>query len=973
MDSEVVKKVLKSVVLGKPQTAEPAIEERLREDYEIALWLLPDKEKAEQAVTIAWAKTKSAVSALLDNQRSRYEAATPRASYRPLNNEAAVRRQVLLGEIRRLQMKAEAIQLPQDDNYWYRCFCQEIATLSLNRTSFQTAVSMTQIFHNYPAPTTLRLYDSIANNRSATKDSSSVSRIKKSTMTHLEKRFGDLLRVTYTKKSYRFKERPATEQEIRSISILFQHLLPPPPNQDHLVPSVIQGIIPDENVVEMTLHRNLTDIDTFNKIASNVGVTPEENIFLIPEFSGIAPDGPGPGSATPVPASDLDLNRIKNAIIEEQNKQSRTVPRAYIISVDGVERGSLDIETHSTSLLLEDGANVVEVIGVNDDDKRVNLATYVLTYDGMAKTERWNIQLGNSASHGLQRLDVDFQYSADDMVSAKLHLVSDLPICDKSNVAKIGSHDSQKLSTSPDKPNVVTNEPILKRIVICGKHDVGKSTFVAAVVSYFTKLRHRLVVPHIFDNRTSEITDTSDYDGTRSSGFTGTLMDLGSAGCMEDFAVSPAVTVVNLETDDFKKLTLWDMPGVDNVNDILAWRESMPSPDLAIGVIEFARYNRREVRRLIASLKKLGASAVSIVLAKRDTLPKRFVFNSYFSALKKEVEVKALLKQSGYSLRTGSIVVSLSALDIVHGETKWNSKLDKLVRAFNIAGWSMDNRNDTFTPPHKKNLGVSSERKKGGIINESIDQCAEKQSKLVQAFLDRAAYFGIAQDPAPRICQKHDRLSRLFSVIALVGLVIMLGTADICISANMPAVRVVTLLFAEITMPLSFFLLSRRWGWSRRLYEEYRALDRTITEAKVRLEETRVNKTGRVNLIEHREDWRGFAIAQALYASLVGPHAGHTPLSKIHLCDLLCSCGIKLNKAMEIVDTIMRECTDESGVLQHPRQLSLLLIKELGLTKQAGWALEESMNLPPVELAFDGDTPAQLIHEDIASYNPDCY
>ncbi len=391
----------------------------LQEDYQLAFFLLRDRSKTIHAVIESRARVSNLLSNLRDNQRKRYDAKEPRASYRPFNNETIVRRLLLLSEIEKLQLTAERTSMPQDNSYWLHCFIQRLVTLLLNHNSFHTAVAMTQIFRHFHAPNTLELYDLIADQRrSQSKDPSSVSRIKDLIMKHQKDRFGELLQIT-SKKPRRFISHRTNREEQQFISHLFQRCFPFLSSKgDDMAFEPTERASMTDCANEMNLNMKLTNIESFSALASKVELEPDEALFRTPAFIGFSPNSPNdsqPSSTDSTTMTPFDLEWIKNAIQEQRTKQCRAIFRSLIVSVNGIERIELATGTYHR-LLLEDCATTMELIAVDDDNQRVIVAAYVFIYEGTARKEHLAVKIV-----GIGTVTIDFSYFDNDTVAADFH------------------------------------------------------------------------------------------------------------------------------------------------------------------------------------------------------------------------------------------------------------------------------------------------------------------------------------------------------------------------------------------------------------------------------------------------------------------------------------------------------------------------------------------------------------------------
>jgi hypothetical protein len=792
--------------------------EALREDFELAFAILGNRERTVQAVARAYAQLSNTMYALRDNKRERYSARKGRAAYRPLITEDVVRRLLLLSEVKKIRVEDETLAVAITEKEFLQCFLQELVATVLNRNSFYAAVAITGVLANYPAATTLEMYDSVAGVRAETKDWSAVSGAKERIMRQLMARFGSRLRLHREKSAFRFVSRPGGAEDAEFVKGWLNRLLP-----SRCVR--YGGPNDDESVDEMNCIRKFLVIDEFNGVATAAKLPLFEQRLTIPLSCDLGPNGPGGGLGSTGEAADCNLDEIRIAVAHERRRRRKVVPRALSVCVDGIDRG--DIGTNGTSpvrMLLEEGASIVELTTLDDENRKVTLATYILTYDD-PKIEEWKVDL-----YDFGTFSCSFTYGEADSVSADFRFSGcESQFLNGAAPARVGDGHTFKLIRSRDKSSSEEGDRLL--IV-----DGGLKWNLEAMAWFIARGLARLK---------------------------GSFMSARRA--QPDETTSGRASMAHSEAR-LTNRNLW-LPRIGYIkpNSASGYKAWLPE-QLGKGIPPAVGGPRF---RILVPNTRLGGWFVR----------------------------KALTK----------LVIAFTGRTDVHRET---------------AAYA-----------HNSNMLLvecASYTRQARAI-EMLDRYVTEQSDLLQAFLIRVDRLTLPQDPAPRIYRRHERYSRVFSIISA-GLLAL----DVCICAvwgrkgvGNPGVIVPVVVAAGAGVSAA---LSWKFGWSRRIYEKYRTAGLAIGRVSAFLEELEGTATGRLTL-----DWRDILTARVLWDYLAGDEGRRRPPSESQFVEVVRAFGKSPKDSRRIARTVL----GKSAILA-PRELSTLLARELGLTERAAQVLERS-------------------------------
>jgi hypothetical protein len=399
----------------------PVSDQTLSESFLTAFFILRDEAKAVTAVARAVAQLPYSAAAQLDNRRERphdkgdqKSDKSKREPYRPLTGKQELLRLLLLHELDELELEEESegrLKTPADQ---VRCLIKQIVKTVLHRNSFYAAVAMGLILCDYTVQETMGIYDFVAPLRSFKKDWAAYSVAKEVLIKAILKRFPNRVQVRKYGRAYKFVAHKADPSETQHVGECLLRFLPPQPQHEIHLASAQQRII-SRTADEMDHIYRLFDIVKFNEIARSLipPLSPLEQHLFIPEFA-VNPNSPVPPAST---TPNVDIAQLKCAIVKERRRRRKVIPGSLSVSVDGVERATLDDQVRSCRILLEEGASLIRVLGRDENNEEIVLAAYALTYEQQRKTEYWEEHLTFVGT-----INCQFEYFDNDIVSAVIRL-----------------------------------------------------------------------------------------------------------------------------------------------------------------------------------------------------------------------------------------------------------------------------------------------------------------------------------------------------------------------------------------------------------------------------------------------------------------------------------------------------------------------------------------------------------------------
>lgn len=406
------------------------VDDAIKQDLAVAFDCLGSRELAALAVERTWERLETAIEAQAENRRSSYTAKEKRGPYKPLTHDEFVRRGLLLDSIRRFQMRNETSKRIFDPEYNIQCLCLELGLLVMHHNAFYAAVAMTRVIADYPASATLNVYYSSApdDTLNAGKDASSVSRVENAFAEALLERFGRRIKLK-AGSSRRFQRVKPNEAQIDALRYWLLRFLPRIPDTSlGFPPTNTQGS--HEGALQMKPIESILDMELFNAIADDVGISHLENCLELPLIADEDPGGHLPGddpretgqrphSAPGALASDV--SRIKRSILKARQKRESIQPQALAVYVDDVFQGILSEALDMCALQLKESSRIITLVARDTAGAAVTLATYALIHD-RPKEETWRISIS-----GLGEVVCGLKYMDEGVVEALFVLTEQLP------------------------------------------------------------------------------------------------------------------------------------------------------------------------------------------------------------------------------------------------------------------------------------------------------------------------------------------------------------------------------------------------------------------------------------------------------------------------------------------------------------------------------------------------------------------
>jgi len=468
----------------------------LGEELLVAYAVLRDPEKAMEAVARAAAQLPFSSAQQIDNRRRRYEPKSEaRDSYRPLMGKRELLRFLLFEEMDELEIAEEAagrLLAPEDQ---LRCYLKQVVKTVLNHNSFYAAVGMAEVLCDYSAQQTIEMYDLVTRSRAEHKDWAACSHARLRFLNNIVRRFGDRVELRKEGTAHKLNWRRPTTAEAGLLKRSLTQFLPPlsPPPEPAGGNGFLMRFSPflQESFTEMSRIYRFLDPEQFKELPAQIPSRGPAEAFedhlRILDSAGPAPTDPDSGSNLGDGASpDFDLDLLKDLIRRRHNRRRRLAPGSLSIRVDGVDRGTIDIQNPSCGVVLEEGASVVKLVGRDCEQGSVTIATYVLTYDS-PKAELWEADVP-----GMGRVSVTLDYRDDESVSASFGLRSEFA----------DSHDAigiREDDPTDDRGGRLTHDAISAsledshRVVIVGGFGGGKTGFAQIIAELLKHAKDALV------------------------------------------------------------------------------------------------------------------------------------------------------------------------------------------------------------------------------------------------------------------------------------------------------------------------------------------------------------------------------------------------------------------------------------------------------------------------------------------------
>ena len=219
--------------MSQPNNVSLADDGLLRQAFELACFILGDREAAEAVAYEAIIRLDVAVAA--QDRRYYY---VPRAHAQPHVRAQGVRTKVTLSELHLLQRlvydEAESYERAQEqmvnalsDNQLLVHFLKHLVRITLKRNSFYVTLGMSRLLYHYSTAEATEIYNSVVQNPSRVKDDYYWRSRKGQLMQELKDRFGALLAVNRAARGEeRFVARPDSSLYADFVNDCLQRLMP---------------------------------------------------------------------------------------------------------------------------------------------------------------------------------------------------------------------------------------------------------------------------------------------------------------------------------------------------------------------------------------------------------------------------------------------------------------------------------------------------------------------------------------------------------------------------------------------------------------------------------------------------------------------------------------------------------------------------------------------------------------------------
>lgn len=373
--------------------------ELLTLSFRLAYFVHCDRELAIRIATDALSKLE--VAAAAQDKRLYY---TPVGRSTPSLPPHGQRTKVAMGEAHLLQRlvyiesdpyeraqesDANISQLDEEDMVVR--FVKHLIRVTTKRNSFYVTLGLSRLLFNFSTSETAEIYNAVIQDCDRMKDDYYYRSRKRKLIQEMHERFGGLLRLQkgrHGEERFEHDTGPAADIVCPSLN----HFTPwktgctIPEGWDAAgaeLPSLkFNGDDPDgEHPVEIRRMHSVIHPDCFSRLTDALGWGSPNNRLTAPRFSlpnGRQNNPPRDRGGNGLSLSDKELALINGELSERAMRRKSFSAGLLKIMVDGVERQTLDPRLHkSVTLSLEDGAELIEIIGQRDDEPLL-LAAHVL-------------------------------------------------------------------------------------------------------------------------------------------------------------------------------------------------------------------------------------------------------------------------------------------------------------------------------------------------------------------------------------------------------------------------------------------------------------------------------------------------------------------------------------------------------------------------------------------------------------------
>jgi hypothetical protein len=378
--------------------------------FGLAYFIIPDKVIALHVTDEAWSSL-NLVLGQRDRNRSIYNRmlgyVKDEERSRPLRTRIKLSQEQVLQWLvyaqsdswERVTESAESLFRPGNEDMVIR-YIKQLVQRTLNKNSFYVSLAMTRLLYNYTAQEARLLYDVLTHSDSARmKDVKYLHKQKARLMEELSGRFGGMLQTVTTQyRESRFAAQPVTERLALLVNDSLRRFVPWKTQcvvQQSFDLTAIPGLYTstgseDEDAMEINRIHTILHPDCFTLFVSGLSefvsglpsdspdkkckYDPPARRLAVPEFLMGAEIDPPDNRVHPPELEPEDYLRLERTRAELARKRREHRPRQLKISVDGVERASLDLGRENRIRLdIEPFSGVVEVRG-EEADSDVKLA-----------------------------------------------------------------------------------------------------------------------------------------------------------------------------------------------------------------------------------------------------------------------------------------------------------------------------------------------------------------------------------------------------------------------------------------------------------------------------------------------------------------------------------------------------------------------------------------------------------------------
>lgn len=385
-----------SIVIGLSST-----DELLNKAFQLACFILGDREAALRVVATAVAKLEVAVAT--QGKRLYY---TPtgrlwsrRTQSKRTRNNISFNELHLLQRLIYIESEPYEIALEQGKGSTHLVeedlvihFIKHLTTKTTKRNSFYVTLGLSRLLYSYTTAETMDIYNAVIQDPERVKDDYYYRSRKGVLMEELKERFGELLNVS---RGPRGEERfQADDNQGRFVELVRESLsFFTPWHTPCLVPAGIDPItegIPSlsylghnqEDKIEVNRVHAVLHPDCFQRLTANLRFDPPETRLEVPRFfykNGMNRNGSNSNRRDPPKLTEQELIAIKNELQDNAARRKAAHAGLLRIIVDGAEHARIDLKaTGSARFTLDKDAELIEVRSGDNAGEELLLASHLL-------------------------------------------------------------------------------------------------------------------------------------------------------------------------------------------------------------------------------------------------------------------------------------------------------------------------------------------------------------------------------------------------------------------------------------------------------------------------------------------------------------------------------------------------------------------------------------------------------------------